>query len=504
MALRRPSAEELKRIAEANHFTLSTEELEDFSAIIPGMFESLDALDQAPAPLPDRKYHHRDPGRRPAPDEDPYNAIIRRCSVKGAPSGKLAGKRIGIKDSIAVAGIPMTCGSLVMEGYVPEIDATLVTRILDAGGEIVAKTNLDNFAFTGSGETSAFGPTRNPHNVDHLAGGSSGGSAAALYYDDIDITIGGDQGGSIRIPAAWCGTVGLKPTHGLVPYTGCFGIDPTFDHAGPMGTTVADVALMLEVIAGKDEADPRQGDVIVNSYTQALGRDLRGIRIGVLREGFGRSESEPDVDTAVRRAIERLRELGATIREISVPVHRNYQGITQGLLEGATALMYGNGVGYHFKGYYDTALMSTFGRFRKTQGNDLPVAVKLVLLVGNYLNQNYHGSLYGKAQNLRGSLRAAYDNVLDECEAIAMPTTAIKALRYKGNLRPLEVFQRGWSMLANTSVFDITGHPSLSVPCALSAGLPVGLMLTGRHFDEMTLLRIGDAFECSGDWRKTK
>ncbi|MGH7917932.1 MAG: amidase family protein, partial [Candidatus Binataceae bacterium] len=322
------------------------------------------------------------------------------------------------------------------------------------------------------------------------------------YYDDFDLTIGGDQGGSIRIPASWCGVAGLKPTHGLVPYTGCFGIDPTFDHAGPMAKTVADVALLLEVIAGKDEADPRQTEVIVSSYTQALGRDLRGAKIAMLREGFGRPESEADVDAAVHRALERMVKLGAIVREVSIPVHRTYQAISQGLMEGAAALMYGNGVGYHFKGYYDTALMSAFGRFRKIQGDDLPAALKLVLLAGGYLNQHYHGRLYGKAQNLRPSLRAAYDDVLSECDAIAMPTTAIKALRYRANLRPREVFERGWSMLGNTSVFDITGHPSLNIPCAMSSGLPVGLMLTGRHFDEMTLLRIGDAFERAFDWRE--
>jgi amidase len=453
--------------------------------------------------LPPLKYLERDPGFRPAPEDDPLNAILRRCLVKGARSGKLAGKRVGIKDCFAVAGIPMTCGSLVMEGYVPEIDATLVTRILDAGGEVVAKLNLDNFAFSGAGDTSAFGPTRNPHNHDHLAGGSSGGSAAALYYDDIDITVGGDQGGSIRIPASWCGVVGLKPTHGLVPYTGCAGIDPTFDHAGPMGRSVADVALMLEVIAGRDPMDPRQSEVKVESYTQALGTGLKGIRLGVLREGFGLPGSEADVDAAVHRAIELLQRLGANVQEVSVPAHSQAAGITWGLMaEGATALMYANGVGYHFRGYYDAGLAGALGRFRKAQGDDLPPTVKLVLLIGSYLNRHYHGRLYAKAQNMRAGVRAAYDAVLQQVDALVTPTTPMKALRYQPNLRPRELIQRGWSMLGNTAVFDMTGHPSLSVPCALSSGLPVGMMLTGRHFDEMTLLRIADTYERNCDWRK--
>jgi amidase len=503
MALRRPTAEDLKRLAAGNHFSLDAEELADFSAMMPEMFESLDVLERAPHPPLHRKYVERDAGYRPSPQDDPLNAVLRRCSVKGARSGKLAGKRVGIKDCFAVAGIPMTCGSSVMEGYVPEIDATLVTRILDAGGEIVAKLNLDNFAFSGAGDTSAFGATHNPHNRDYLAGGSSGGSAAALYYDDIDMTIGGDQGGSIRIPASFCGVVGLKPTHGLVPYTGCVGIDPTFDHAGPMGRSVADVALMLEVIAGKDPHDPRQGEVKVERYTEALGKDLKGIKLGVLREGFAQPGGEQDVDAAVSRALQVMRELGARVEEVSVPAHRDAGGLTWALLsEGATALMFGNGVGYHFRGYYDVALANALGRFRKAQGDDLPPTVKMVLLVGSYLNSHYHGRLYAKAQNLRAATREAYDEVLQRVDAMVMPTTPMKALRYIPNLRPSETVRRGWSMLGNTSVFDMTGHPSLSVPCALSNGLPVGLMLTGRHFDETTLLRIADVYERNFDWRK--
>src|SRR2546425_5220544 len=319
MALRQPTADELRRLAAVHNFALTNEELDAYQALMPAMFAMLDALDQTPTNLPEITYRERYPGRRPSRQEDPLNAIVRRCSVKGAKSGKLAGKRLGIKDNVCIAGIPMTCASLVLEGYVPDIDATIITRILDAGGEITAILNMDNFAFSGGGDTSAYGPTRNPHNPEHLAGGSSGGSGAALYYNDIDLTIGGDQGGSIRIPASWCGVVGLKPTHSLVPYTGIVGIDATFDHTGPMARSVAEVALLLEVIAGKDPLDPRQYDVPVQPYTQALGKDLRGARLGLLQEGFGQEGAEPDVEAAVRAAIATLRTFGATITEVSVP-----------------------------------------------------------------------------------------------------------------------------------------------------------------------------------------
>src|SRR5271169_3620148 len=240
MAMRPPGRDELIKLAALNHFELSDEELDSFVPLVGAMIHNLDEIDQMPQPAIPLKHYHRDPGNRPQPQDDPLNAILRRCSVKGAASGKLAGKRVGVKDCVLVAGVPMTCGSLMLDGYIPDRDAAIVTRMLDAGAEIVAKLNMDNMAFSGSGATSAFGPVLNPHNREHLSGGSSGGSGAALYYDDIDLTIGCDQGGSIRIPSSFCGTVGLKPTHGLVPYTDIIGIDPTIDHIGPMARSAAD------------------------------------------------------------------------------------------------------------------------------------------------------------------------------------------------------------------------------------------------------------------------
>src|SRR3990172_5063994 len=419
MALRPPTAEQLRDLAQANYFELNDEEVAAFQSLLPGMFAALEALEQAPSNLPPIKYRERDAGCRPSREQDPLNAIVRRCSVKGAKSGKLAGKRLGIKDNVCIAGIPMTCASLVLDGYVPNIDATIITRILDAGGEITAVLNMDNFAFSGGGDTSAYGPTRNPHNPEHLAGGSSGGSGAALYYDGIDLTIGGDQGGSIRIPSSWCGVVGPKPPHSLVPYTGIVGIDATFDHTGPMGRSVDDVALLLEVIAGKDPMDPRQYDVPVQPYSQALGKALRGVRIGLLREGFGTPGFDPQVDAKVRAAIQSLRELGAQVQEVSVPAHLEAGGIIWALLaEGMAALVYGNGVGYHWSGLYNESLANAMGKSIQAQGQDLPAQIKFTVMVGAYLNRAYHGRLYAKAQNQRRTLRAAYDRVLDQVDVL--------------------------------------------------------------------------------------
>ncbi len=501
MTFRLPTPDDLRRLAAANHFELNDDEIAGFQTLIPGLFASYEALESTPLPQEPLKYSDRDPGQRPSRQEDPFNAILRRCRLQGRASGKLAGKRFGLKNNICIAGMPMTCGSLLLDGYIPDTDATIVTWLLDAGAEIVATLNLDNFAFSGAGDTSAYGPVLNPHNPEHLAGGSSGGSGAALYYDDIDITIGGDQGGSIRIPASYCGVVGLKPTHGLVPYTGIVGIDNTFDHAGPMSRTVADAALTLEVIAGKDPLDPRQGEVRVQPYTEALGLDVNGLRIGVLTEGFGWPESEPDVDASVRKSLAVFNELGAQTTEISVPDHRTAGGIVWALIsEGATALLHSNGAGYGWEGFYNQSLMKTLGMARRAQANDFPPTVKMILLMGTYMSEHYHSRTYAKAQNMRRVLRAGYDRALEQYDVLALPTTPMKANRYVPDQDVAGMLSEGWKMVNNTAPFDMTGHPALSIPCGKSDGLPVGLMLVGKHFDDATLFRAAHAFEQHANW----
>ncbi len=503
MGLRQPSRAELQQLAKYNHFTLTDAELDAYQALVPGVFRLLDQLEQLPEPRAPRAYPARDPGARPTPQDDPLNAIVRRCSVAGASQGPLAGKRVGLKDNISLAGIPMSCGSTVLQGFIPDTDATLASRLLDAGAHITAVLNMDNFAFSGEGNTSAYGSTLNPHNPAHLAGGSSGGSAAALYYDDIDLTIGGDQAGSIRIPASWCGVVGLKPTHGLVPYTGIVGIDQTFDHAGPMARTVADVAQTLSIIAGKDPLDPRQREVPVQDYIAALERDLNGVRIGVIEEGFGQPGAEPDVDDAVRTAIAKLEALGAAVTKLSIPEHLNGRVLHRGLVaEGMAALLQSNGMGYHWSGAYNPTMAIAFGKSLQTLGEDLPPNVKLLTVIGTYLRQHYHGRLYAKAQNLRPGLRTAYDAVLEQVDVIAMPSTPMKAHVNDPTLDLRGMVARGGNIINNTVPFDVTGHPSISIPCAKSDGLPVGLMLTGRHFDDATVLAIANAFEQQVDWER--
>ena len=502
MAIRLPTADDLHEIAAANYFELNDEELDAFEALIPGLFQGYQQLDSMTVPREPLKYRDRDAGYRPSMEEDPLNAILRRCTVKGASSGKLAGKRFGLKNNVNVAGMPMTFGSLVLDGYVAESDATIVTWLLDAGAELVANLNMENFAFSGRGDTSAFGAVLNPHSPEHLAGGSSSGSAASLYYDDIDITIGGDQGGSIRIPASWCGVVGLMPTFGLVPYTGIGAIDNTYDHAGPMTRSVEDAALTLEVIAGKDPLDPRQPDTVpVQRYTEALGRGVEGLRVGVVTEGFGLDASEPDVDASVRKAIEVLGSLGAQVAEVSIPEQRTGAAVVFAMIvEGAAALIRANGVGYHWQGLYDTNLMTALGKARKAQSNDLPPTAKLILLMGGYMADRYHGATYGKAQNLRRGMRAAFDRALEQVDVLAMPSVPMKAQRREPDIDLERLIDLGWATTANTAPLDLTGHPAINVPCAKPNGLPVGLMLAGKRFDDATLFRVAHAFEQAVNW----
>lgn len=313
------------------------------------------------------------------------------------------------------------------------------------------------------------------------------------------MAIGGDQGGSVRIPASWCGVFGLKPTYGLVPYTGAFPIELTLDHLGPITRTVPDLALLLEVIAGDDGLDPRQRGVRVKRYTDALNSDATGLRIGIVREGFDwPAVSEADVDSAVRAAAASFGKLGANVKEVSIPIHRDGIHIWNAIAtEGATAMMVrGNGMGTNWKGHYTTSLLDAYARGRLTRADDLSDTVKLVILLGQHMQDSYHGRYYARAQNLSRTLTKAYDDALASFDILLMPTLPMKATILPGADATLEErVGLALGMLQNTSPFDVTGHPALTVPCAMSESLPIGMMLVGRHWEESKLLQAAHAFE---------
>ena len=485
----RISRDDFDELARRWGFSIDDAEAEAYRDLLERVLTVVDDVEpSAAAPPP------RDAGRPPQTDEDPLNAVVRWCRVQEKQEGPLAGMRIALKDSMALAGVPMTCGSRVLEGYVAPRDAVIVERLLAAGAEIVAITNMDDLAFSGGGDSSAYGATLCPFDLERTAGGSSGGSAAALWYEGIDAGLGTDQGGSIRVPAAWCGIVGLKPTHGLVPYSGIAGIDRTFDHAGPMARTVEASARVLDVLA------PSAGAVSAVADAPA---DLSGVRLGVVTESVGEYVgAQTPVVEALNAALERLRGLGAEVVEVSLPEHLQAGGIAfAGFVEGMTALVAGGGNGFHHAGPYEPELALALREGLDKRGDALPPQVKAVLLAGTHLGRLYLGAAYATAQNRRPALRDGHDRALEGLDALVYPTTPGLPHGVDPELPMSERVWRGWALLANTYPTDMTGHPALSLPLAEADGLPVGVMLVGRHGDDARLLALGRTAERELGWR---
>lgn len=502
MAVKRPDLEEFKSIADLFGLSLNDDDLREFMAATPGSFDAYDTVDALPDFLPEVKYSRRS-GYRPSSTENPFNAWYVKTEIRGAQNGKLAGKTVAIKDNIAVAGVPMMNGASTLEGYIPDADATVVTRLLDAGATVAGKTQCEYYCFSGGSHTGTQGPVHNPRKHGHSAGGSSSGSAAVLAAGEVDLALGGDQGGSIRTPAAYCGVVGLKPTWGLVPYTGAMPIELTLDHLGPMSRNVADNALMLEVIAGPDGLDPRQNaGVRALSYCDAIGGTIEGLRIGVVTEGFGLHNVDEGVDETVRAAARVFERLGAVVEEISVPWHLLGKSIwTVIATEGGTQqLMKGNGHGFNWKGMYLTSMVEAQAAWHG-RADELADTVKYTMLLGEYMIRSGGGRYYAKAQNLARQLTGKYDAALQEYDLLLMPTTPLKAPPLPPADAPRSlVFQRAWENMDNTFPFDLTGHPCLQVPCGMVDGFPIGMQLIGRHYEEAALYKAAYAFEQDADW----
>jgi amidase len=495
-SLRQPTQAEIAALSEDFHLNLTDEEIEVYSSLVADMLDSYATVREIGQPTSETTARKRDPGGR-VRSNDKYNAWITSCHVSGTESGRLAGWDVAVKDNIAVGGVEMTCGSQVMEGYVPKQDATVVSRLLDAGADIVGKTNMDDFAFTGTGKSSAFGPTLNPNDPDRLPGGSSSGSAVVVAEGDVDMALGGDQGGSIRAPASWTGIVGYKPTHGLVPYVGAIGIENTIDHCGPMTQTVEAAAESLSVLAGKDPADPRQPESVpTENYAAAIKGNPSDLSIGVVEEGFHRPGHESVVNDRVFAALDTLEDAGATVETISVDLHDAAADISMVVFsEGFVASMEGEGAGHGWRGQYDTQWIDSFGRARRAQGGDFPPSVKLILLLGGYTSEQYHSKYYAEAMNLRTELTEAFDEALMKYDVVAMPTTPMRAHEYDPDESIEEWIGGAWPNIANTTAFNMTGHPSISVPVDSADGLPVGLMLSGSHFADGTVLEAGRTVE---------
>jgi amidase len=500
--IKTPTSEQLQEVASELGMSFSEEDLAQHLAALVPSFAAYNTIDQLPDEKPAVTYP-RTPGYRPAAEENPYGAWYIKTTVEGAAAGKLKDKKVVLKDNICLAGVPMMNGASTLEGYVPDLDATVATRVLDAGGTIVGKAVCEYFCFSGGSHTSASGPVHNPHRMGYSAGGSSSGSACLVALGEVDMALGGDQGGSIRMPSSYCGIYGLKPTHGLVPYTGIMPIELTLDHTGPMTGTVEDNALLLEVLAGPDGLDPRQYGGQSQPYREALGRGIGRLRIAVVEEGFGHPQSLAASDALVREAAERFKGLGATVERVSIPLHRLGPAIWLPVAaEGATVqMMLGNGFGFNWQGLYVTSMIDFHSNWR-TRADELSDTLKNTMLLGHYMVKHHRGHYYGKAQNLVRRLRAAYDSVFATYDLLLMPTLPMTATKLPQENAPIsEILQRAFEMLPNTAPFDCTHHPAMSLPCGRVDGLPVGLMLVGRHYGESTIYQAAAAFEAKVEWK---
>jgi len=408
----------------------------------------------------------------------------------------LAGVPIAIKDNMCTRGLPTTASSRMLEGYVAPYDATVITRLQGAGAIVIGKTNCDEFAMGSSTENSAFGPSRNPWDVERIPGGSSGGSAVAVAAGLTPVALGSDTGGSIRQPAAMCGIFGLKPTYGRVSRFGLIAFASSLDQIGPMSRSVYDSALLLNAIAGPDPADSTAAPEPVPDFTAALTGDVRGLRIGVpsaiLDEGV-----DTDVRQAFDRSLQVLRARGAVLVDIELP-HARYAIPTYYLVataEASSNLARYDGVRYGFR----AAASDLRSMYNRSRDQGFGAEVKRRIILGTYvLSAGYYDAYYLKAQQVRTLIRGDYETAFERADVVAMPTSPTPAFKLGERLEdPLQMYLNDvFTVSAN-----LAGLPATSVPCGFTPReLPIGLQLTGRMFDESTLLRVADAYQRDTDW----
>lgn len=500
--LRIPDFETLKEIAASSGISMPDGALEGLEPVVRKYIEAYEHVDRLAASMQPSAHPAR--SWAPAePRENPHNAWLVRTHIRSGAEGPLAGLRVAVKDNTMVAGVPMHGGSTTLAGYAPEADATIVARLLESGAVVVGKVQCEHFSLSGGSHTSSFGPVHNPWRHGYSAGGSSSGSAAVVAAGEADIGVGADQGGSIRVPASFCGVVGLKPSYGLVPYSGILPIEPFLDHAGPITSTVTENARALQVMAGPDGMDGRQPVHAVGDYGAGLERGLEGLTIGVLAEGFGRPESEPEVDAAVHAAIGRMRALGAQIVPISAPEHNDGPSIWAPIgIGGVTqCMMLGDGYGQGRDELYVTSFMAAHRGWRE-RTDELSIPLRMAMLLGIYVQRRQGPSAYAKAVNLARWLRNCYDRAFERCDLLVMPTTPMRATPLPPPDADVALYcDRAAEMLGNVAGFNLTHHPALNLPVALIDGLPVGLQFVGRMWEEATIYRAARALERSRDWK---
>lgn len=424
-------------------------------------------------------------------------ALVNRDGSKDAAArvkgnGRLFGIPILLKDNICVKGEDTTCASKILKGFKPPYDATVTRKLKEGGAILIGKSNMDEFAFGSSCETSCYGATKNPWDLDRIPGGSSGGSAAAVAADETILALGSDTGGSIRQPAALCGVVGMKPTYGRVSRYGLIAFASSLDQIGPLTKDVRDAALLLGVIAGYDEMDSTSVDLPVPDYTKSLVKDVKGVRIGVPKEYFVKGIDQ-EVESAVRDGIEVLRGLGAKIVEISLP-HTEYAVSTYyiiGPAEASSNLARFDGVQYGFR---DSSANNLIDMYIQTRSKGFGSEAKRRILLGTYcLSAGYYDAYYLKALKVRTKIREDFDNVFASCDCIVTPTAPTPAFRIGEKTDdPIAMYLSD----VYTIPANLAGLPAMSIPCGLSTlGLPIGLQIMAKPFDEETIFRVAYTFE---------
>ncbi len=424
-------------------------------------------------------------------------ALVNRSAKRFAKEGMLSGVPVLIKDNICVKDEETTCSSKMLKGFKPPYDATVVRKLKDAGAILIGKANMDEFAFGSSCETSCYGPTRNPWDIERIPGGSSGGSAAAVAADETIMAIGSDTGGSIRQPAALCGVVGLKPTYGRVSRYGLIAFASSLDQIGPITKDVEDAALLLGVISGYDEMDSTSVDIPVPDYRKSLVKDIKGLRIGVPKEYFVKG-IDPEVEAAVKKSIAVLKSLGASVAEISLP-HTEYALSTYyiiGPAEASSNLARFDGAHYGYRSPDAGDMIDMYIRSRSEGFGD---EAKRRILLGTYcLSAGYYDAYYLKALKVRTKIKEDFDNAFRSCDLIVTPTAPTPAFKIgEKTSDPLSMYLSDiFTIPAN-----LAGLPGISIPCGFSSGgLPIGLQMMAKPFDEETIFRAAYTFEQSTDF----
>lgn len=413
--------------------------------------------------------------------------------ARGEVPGPLAGVPIAVKDVIVTKGLRTTCASKLLERYIPPYDATAIVRLEQAGGIIIGKTNCDEFAMGSSNENSAFGPVRNPVALDRVPGGSSGGSAAAVAQNTAVVSLGSDTGGSVRQPASFCGIVGVTPTYGRVSRYGLVAFASSLDHIGPFSRNVRDSARLLQVISGRDEMDATSAFAPVPDYTEALTGNVRGMKLGIPKEWMNGLPAE--TGDLIQSAIEQLKKLGCEVREVSLPLTQ-YAVATYYIVctaEASANLARFDGVRYTTRAEPVNTLSDMY---RLTRDEGFGTECKRRIMLGTYvLSAGYYDAYYLKAQKVRALLAKEYAAAFDQVNAIVGPVSPHPAFKIGEKIDdPASLYLSD----IYTVTGDLTGIPCMSVPCGKTAeGLPVGLQILTKHFDEASMLRLADAYERS-------